>query len=367
VPINDQGGAVRIVLKDETCDVPDLDVEKPDNKILAVAYNLYKQGKVVVFVSKDINARLKADALGIRVADFEKQKVDFERLYTGWTERECPGSQIDALYANHRIPADGAELVPNEFVLLKDRENPKHTGLARYAAQEKSLVALASENLHPYGITPRNMEQSMAIELLLSDEVQLVTLVGRAGTGKTLLALACGLHKILREKRYERLLVSRPIMPLGQDIGYLPGTKEEKLSHWMQPIFDNLEYLFHQKGERKQGETQRNINALMDSGLLQLEALTYLRGRSIPSQYLIIDEAQNLTPHEIKTVVSRAGEDTKVILAGDPYQIDNPYLDANSNGLSYAVERMKGLDLSGHILLVKSERSTLASLAAERL
>jgi PhoH-like ATPase len=367
VPINESGGTVRITVNDQKCEVADLDMTKPDNKILAVACQLHSQGKPVVFVSKDINARLKADAMGIKVADFEKQKVDFERLYTGWREWGCEGSKIDALYANHRLPADGLALVPNEFVLLKDRDNPKHTGLARYLAPEKSLVTLASASLHPYGIEARNIEQSIAIELLLSDDVQLVTLVGRAGTGKTLLALACGLHKVVREKRYERLLVSRPIMPLGQDIGYLPGTKEEKLSHWMQPIFDNLEYLYQQKDERKQGGAQKRIQELMDSGVLDLEALTYIRGRSIPNDFLIVDEAQNLTPHEIKTIVSRAGEDTKVVLAGDPYQIDNPYLDANSNGLNYAAERMKGLELSGHILLTKSERSTLASLAAERL
>jgi PhoH-like ATPase len=322
----------------------------------------------VVFVSKDINARLKADAMGIRVMDFEKQKVDFERLYTGWVEWGCEGSQIDALYADRRLPPPaGLALVPNQFVMLKDRANPQHTGLARYVAREKCLKTLASESLQPFGLSARNLEQKMALELLLSDDVQLVTLVGRAGTGKTLLALACGLHKVIRERRYERMLVSRPIMPLGQDIGFLPGTKEEKISHWMLPIYDNLEYLFHQRGERKQGEVQKKIADLIASGLLDLEALTYIRGRSVPSDFVLVDEAQNLTPHEIKTVVSRAGEDTKVILAGDPYQIDNPYLDANSNGLSYAVERMKGLDLFGHVMLQKSERSTLASLAAERL
>ncbi len=368
VPINDQGGTVRITLKDESCDVADLDMTKPDNRILSVACHLHTQGKPVVFVSKDINARLKADAMGIRVADFEKQKVDFEHMFTGWREWECDGAKIDALYADRRIPADDLQLSPNEFVLLKNRRNPKHTGLARYLDREKMLVTLYHESVNPYGITPRNAEQAMAIELLLSDEVQLVTLVGRAGTGKTLLALACGLHKVVREHRYERLLVSRPIMPLGQDIGYLPGTKEEKLRHWMQPIYDNLEFLFQQKAERKQqGEARKRIEGFINSNVLELDALTYIRGRSIPGQYMIVDEAQNLTPHEVKTIVSRAGEDTKVVLAGDPYQIDNPYLDANSNGLSYTAERMKGLSLSGHMLLNKSERSTLASLAADRL
>lgn len=367
VPINDQGGTVRITVEDEACKVTQLDPNKPDNKILAVACHLHMEGKPVVFVSKDINARLKADALGIKVADFEKQKVDFERLYTGWREWDCSGSQIDAFYANRRLPAELPDLNPNEFVLMKDRQDHKHTALARYVASQNALVPLVTENFRPLGISARNLEQTMAIELLMDDEVKLVTLVGRAGTGKTLLALACGLHKVLREHRYERLLVSRPIMPLGQDIGYLPGTKEEKLTHWMRPIFDNLEYLFQQKAERKPAQAEQRIEELLRSGILELEAMTYIRGRSIPNGYLIVDEAQNLTPHEIKTVVSRAGEDTKVVLAGDPYQIDNPYLDANSNGLTYAADRMKGLELSGHVLLAKSERSTLASLAAERL
>jgi len=194
-----------------------------------------------------------------------------------------------------------------------------------------------------------------------------VTLVGQAGTGKTLLAVAAGLHKVLKEKRYERLLVSRPIMPLGQDIGFLPGTKEEKLSHWMQPIFDNLKYLLHHKAERGPGDTEKRIEELLNSRVVELEALTYIRGRSIPNQFIIVDEAQNLTPHEIKTIVSRAGEDSKVVLTGDPYQIDNPYLDASSNGLTYAAERMKGQPLFGHITLEKSERSPLASAAAEML
>ncbi len=205
----------------------------------------------------------------------------------------------------------------------------------------------------------------MAINILCDPEVDLVTLVGRAGTGKTLLALACGLAQIMGDPRYEKVLVSRPIMPLGRDIGYLPGTKEEKLAHWMMPIYDNLGYLLTLKGAR--GEVSKKVDDFLRSGMIEIEALTYIRGRSIPRQFMIVDEAQNLTPHEVKTIISRAGEGTKIVLTGDPYQIDNPYLDASSNGLTYTAERLKGRSLVGHIMLTRSERSDIASLAADAL
>ena len=201
----------------------------------------------------------------------------------------------------------------------------------------------------------------MALDLLMDDGIKLVTLVGQAGTGKTLLALAAGLKKTVDEHAYKRMLVSRPVIPMGKDIGYLPGTKEEKLINWMKPIYDNLEYILTIRRKKD------HIESLIDSDFLQLEALTYMRGRSIPNQFIVIDEAQNLTPHEIKTVVSRAGNHTKMVLTGDPYQIDNPYLDSSSNGLSYTVEKMKGPDMFGHIMLTRNERSNLASLAAELL
>jgi PhoH-like ATPase len=203
----------------------------------------------------------------------------------------------------------------------------------------------------------------MAIELLLDDSVSLVSLVGKAGTGKTLLALAAGLEKVFEKKSYGRLLASRPVMPLGKDIGFLPGDKEEKLSHWMKPLFDNLELISSQNGKPE----FKSVESIMKSGKIEIEAITYIRGRSLPKQYIIIDEAQNLTPHEIKTIVSRAGKDTKVVLTGDPYQIDTPYLDSDSNGLTYLVEAFKGVSLFGHVTLEKSERSELAELAAELL
>jgi len=256
-------------------------------------------------------------------------------------------------------------LLPNEFVLLKDSANKQHTALGKRAKVEGEIVPLSSAEVKPYGISPRNLQQAIALELLLLDKVQLVTLVGRAGTGKTLLALATGLHKVVRERQYERLFVTRPIMPLGKDIGYLPGTKDEKLANWMGPIFDNLKLLLRTKAA--DASVDKSIEELQEAGRLEMEALTYIRGRSIPGQFILVDEAQNLTPHEVKTIISRAGEDTKMVLTGDPYQIDNPYLDSSSNGLTYTAEGMKGEEIFGHITLEKSERSDLASIAAERL
>jgi PhoH-like ATPase len=212
------------------------------------------------------------------------------------------------------------------------------------------------------------MEQRAALELLMDPEVSLVSLIGQAGTGKTLLALAAGMANTLKSSRYEKLLVSRPVIPLGRDIGYLPGTKDEKMQLWMQPIFDNLAYLMGlTNGGKQEAAAELGIKRLLKEDRLELEALTYIRGRSISRQYVIIDEAQNLTPHEVKTIISRAGEGTKMVLTGDPEQIDNPYLDASSNGLSYTVERLKGQEACGHITLIRSERSHLASLAAEYL
>jgi PhoH-like ATPase len=360
VPL-DNGGKLRIIMHIEPRPILNISPNERDNRILMVAYDLQQKGNQVIFVSKDINARVKADALGIKAVDFEKQKVDIERLYSGWKELEITSSEIDNFYEKKFISIKEEGLFPNQYVLLKDRKEEKHTALGRYNVAQKGATPLKSDLGDVWGIKPRNKEQAMALDLLLDSNIKLVTLVGQAGTGKTLLALAAGLKKTVDEHGYKRMLVSRPVIPMGKDIGYLPGTKEEKLVNWMQPIFDNLEYILT---IRKRKE---HVEDLIECDLLQLEALTYMRGRSIPNQFIIIDEAQNLTPHEIKTVVSRAGNNTKMVLTGDPYQIDNPYLDSSSNGLSYAVERMKGQEMFGHVTLTKNERSGLASLAAELL
>lgn len=340
--------------------------DTPDNRIIATAYALHKKGgRKVVFVTKDINARIKGDALGLTVVDFEKQKVNFDELYSGWTEIQVEHGEIDRFYQKGVCAPPQDDLYPHEGIKLVSRDDPKHAALGRYESRERQVVRLKNQDRTIFGIQARNLEQEFALEFLLDDRVQLVTLIGKAGTGKTLLALAAALHKTLREKRYERILVSRPIIPLGRDIGYLPGSKEEKLENWMLPIFDNLEFLLEVKKPAEKPE--KRIKELLDGGTITLEALTYIRGRSISGHYVIVDEAQNLTPHEVKTIISRAGEGSKLVLTGDPYQIDNPYLDSSSNGLTYVAEKMKGQDLFAHVTLTRSERSSLASIAAELL
>jgi len=364
------GGVLMIYTETGRCIDPGLDMRVPDNRILAVAYTLLQKGEKVIFVSKDINARLKADALGIEVMDFEKQKVNIDELYTGQRELPVPGSVVDAFYRQKGVSLPGLSLMPNEFVLLRDEEDEKHTALGRSGEGER-LIPLREEYEKVWNIQARSKEQRMAFELLMDPAVQLVTLVGRAGTGKTLLALAAALECTISLKRYDRILVSRPIIPLGKDLGFMPGDKDEKLAHWMQPIFDNLTYLMGDGQKRKEREhdesARQKVDKLLAGHVVEMEALTYIRGRSIPRQMVIVDEAQNLTPHEVKTIISRAGEGTKMILTGDPYQIDNPYLDSSSNGLTYAAERLKEQKLHGHITLLKSERSALAAVAADYL
>jgi len=382
VPVKETGGVVRIVLEEEQRLCPHLTANTADNRIICCAWALQQQDPTlrVVFISKDINARIKSDTLGIQTEDFEAQKVDFERLYTGWREVEVPEATISKLYAEKQLQlALDPPLIAHEFVLLKDEGEPTHTALGRYKADAGVIVPVRPRRSPVFGIMPRNLQQTMALDLLLDDSIKLVTLIGAAGTGKTLLAIAAGMTKTLNEQVYQKLLCARPIMPLGRDIGYLPGGKDEKLTAWMQPIFDNMAYLLSNRlsggGEGQPGAghaaspstVEQRIQQLVDSGQVVMEPLTYIRGRSIPNQFMIVDESQNLTPHEVKTIASRVGEGTKLILTGDPTQIDNPYLDSSSNGLSYLVERLKGRGLVGHVTLAKSERSELASLVASAL
>jgi PhoH-like ATPase len=366
--IMENGGVLKVSASREEIPRSSIDLSIPDNMIIAAAYNLKQQGERSIFVSKDINARIKADALAIEVMDFEKEKADFDTLFTGWREIPVPAAVVDDFYRNELVTLDGEEFVPNEFVLLVDEGNPKHTGIGR-ALDAHRLRHLSSNFDSVWKVKPHSKEQRMALELLLDPEVDLVTLIGQAGTGKTLLALAAGLAATLVDRRYEKLLVSRPVIPLGRDIGYLPGSKDEKMKLWMQPIFDNLSYLMGlQHHGRDEGETTlQTINRLIKEDQVELEALTYIRGRSISRQYVVVDEAQNLTPHEVKTIISRVGEGTKMVMTGDPQQIDNPYLDSSSNGLTYTVERLKGREGCGHVTLTRSERSRLSSLAADYL
>src|SRR6476619_4482968 len=258
------------------------------------------------------------------------------------------------------------QYAPNQYLLLKDQQNPSHTALGRVNTGKGRVVPLLRSGKDGvWGIRPRNMEQSFALDLVLNDEIKLVSLVGKAGTGKTLMAIAAGLNKVTEESVYQKLLVSRPIFPLGRDIGYLPGDVEQKLNPWMQPIFDNVEFMMNlSRADKKAG---RGYHELIDLGILEIEPLTYIRGRSIPNQFIIVDEAQNLTPHEVKTIITRVGESTKIVLTGDPYQIDNPYVDATSNGLTTIVEKFKEEGVAGHVTMAKGERSALAELAANLL
>lgn len=331
-----------------------------DNRIIMAAYLLQEQGEKVVFVSKDFAARIKAEAIGLEAEDYENLKYSYEAVYKGIQNIEVPKSEIDLFYKDGRIDIPNLKCRPNEYFVMT---SPEHSSaLGKYDPHHGNIEALIKQT-HIWGIKPRNVEQRCAMDLLLRDDIKLVTMVGPAGTGKTLLALACGMRKVFDEGNYSRILVSRPIMPLGRDIGYLPGTKEEKLLPWMQPIYDNLDFLCACTG----GEASETLKWVMDSKKIEMEAVTYIRGRSLPKMYIIIDEAQNLTPHEVKTIISRAGEGTKVILAGDPTQIDNPYLDKDSNGLSFTIGKFMDHKIYGHIFLDKTERSELAALAAEVL
>ncbi len=358
-----QGGKLFVLVDDYVDELPrGLAGDIPDNRILAAGLHLKNAHVDVVFVTKDINARVKGDALGVVSEDLQRSTVNFEELYTGWLELDVPDEAVDAFYRGQPV-TPAAPLVPNQGVLLRAAGNPKHTALGIFRAESGRIEPLQHDGARPWGLQPLNLQQHFALELLMRPDIQLVTMLGQAGTGKTLLALAVGLHKVAEEKRYRKIMVSRPIMPLGRDIGYLPGSKDEKLESWMEPIYDNLQWLVDPELEK----TGDKVQYLFDAGIIEVEAVTYIRGRSLPKLYIIIDEAQNLTPHEVKTVVSRAGSESKVILTGDAYQIDNPYLDASSNGLTYLVERFKGETIYGHITLAKSERSELASLAARLL
>jgi PhoH-like ATPase len=338
-----------------------------DNRILATALEVKQKNKdkPTVFVTKDIALRIRADALGVSVEDYEADKADESEHYTGVVEVDTDGEQIDAFYRDGYVNLWDPSWSPNQFVIIRNRENASHTALGKVAWDQKRVEPILRLKDGMWGIRPRNKEQSFACDLLMNDDIKLVTLIGRAGTGKTLLAVAAGLQKVTEENVFQKLLVSRPVMPLGKDIGFLPGDVEEKMSPWMQPIYDNVEFLMGlSQRDKKSG---RGHHELIDMGIIEIEPLTYIRGRSIPNQYMIVDEAQNLTPHEVKTILTRAGDNTKIVLAGDPYQIDNPYVDAMNNGLVYVMNHFRQQRIAGHVTLSKGERSDLAELAANIL
>lgn len=330
-----------------------------DNRIIMAAYLLHEKGENVVFVSKDLAARIKAEAIGIEAKDYENLKFSYDAIYKGIRKIETTKHEIDLFYKDNQIALpDIPDCHPNEYFVMT---SPEHSSAVAKFDPQQNLLKPLLKSTNTWGIKPKNVEQRCAMDLLLRDDIKLVTLLGPAGTGKTLIALACGLRKVFDEGLYSRILISRPIVPLGRDIGYLPGTKEEKLLSWMQPIYDNLEFLCDSTGT----EANETLKWVMESKKIEMEAVTYIRGRTLPKMYMIIDEAQNLTPHEIKTIVSRAGEGTKVVLTGDPTQIDNPYLGEDSNGLTYVVGKFSDKKIFGHVFLEKTERSELAAIAAE--
>ena len=342
-----------------------------DNRILGIAKNLSleedakENGRNVILVSKDILMRVKADVLGLLAEDFLSDRVINEnQMYSGFIELNVSQADINTFYAAGEIAAPANvvnSLYLNQFIILKCTEMSSLSAIGMVSGHERKIKKLRYNQEHVWGIKPRNVQQHMAIELLLRSDIQLVTLTGKAGTGKTLLALASGLLQTEDLGEYNKLLVARPIVPMGKDLGFLPGEKEEKLRPWMQPIYDNLEFLFNTK---KPGELDSILAGLHS---IEVEALTYIRGRSLPDSFIIMDEAQNLTKHEVKTILTRVGERSKIILLGDPAQIDHPYLDEWNNGLTYVLEKFKNESIAGHVNLVKGERSGLAQLAADLL
>jgi PhoH-like ATPase len=364
-----QGGRLRVIFSGAAnLELLPQELRTPtvDNQILAMALNEAGRERLpVMVVTKDINLRIKAHAVGLRAEDYETDKVSYDELYSGTREVDVEGAAIDRFYRDRRLPSPAEGLFPNECLTLRNPGSDQHCAIGRFEHEGAQVVPLAE--MPPegaWGIHPRNREQKFALELLLNPRIHLVTLVGRAGTGKTLLAIAAGLHCVTEEQQYSRLLVSRPVFPMGRDLGFLPGDVEEKLAPWMQPIYDNIDLILSggETWKKKQG-----YQDVKEMGILEVEPLTYIRGRTIPRQFLLVDEAQNLTPHEVKTIITRAGEGTKIVLTGDPEQIDNPYIDASSNGLTYVVERFKRVPIAGHMTLVRGERSKLAEFSSQLL
>jgi PhoH-like ATPase len=387
----DNGGILRIVFLPEVQLLPhELKEEVPDNKIILTALVLKDQGHQVRFISKDISARVKADVLGIEAVDYKKG-VPEEKFYKGWREYSVPASVLKKDFPKQLEEIAQEKLSLNEFVWLKSKNNPYNYRVFRYVGNH-SFRSVHKPHFK-WKLEPHNAQQLMALDLLLDPSIEFVSLVGAAGTGKTFLALLAGLHQVLVQDDYERILISRPVVPLGQDIGYLPGDIQEKLRSWMQPMYDNMDLIMHtaaqgipqytvedhdkkikkkaKKGKPNNKENQsfklRSLDDLIKHNKISLEAITYMRGRSIPFQFIIIDEVQNLNPHEVKTLITRVGQGSKIIVTGDPYQIDSPYLDFSSNGLVVASNKFKGQRLFGSVYLSVSERSELSRLANELL
>lgn len=337
-----------------------------DNRILELALQVQKARPKLptILVSKDINLRIKADAIGLPAEDYETGRVQIQDLYTGMAELTVSPQRIADFRAKGELDVSNERaLFPSEYCTLIDDSNPKRSVLSKADATGKRLIPIIDAREGVWGIKPKNREQHFALDALLDDRVKLVTLMGKAGTGKTLMAMAAGLKKTVVDREFRRLVVARPTISMGKELGFLPGSLEEKLNPWMQPIHDALELL----SDLNMGQDSRRSTDLMRSGMIVVEALSYIRGRSIANQFMVIDEAQNLTPLEVKTIITRVGHGTKIVFTGDPYQIDNPYVDSASNGFNYIVSKFQGQPIAAHVELQRGERSELAELAANVL
>jgi len=367
VKLSGASGILRVRAFDKTFMPEGLNPNDADNQIITVGLaerSRYKRKKVIL-VTKDINMRVKCDSLGFPSEDYKTDKVlsDQSEMYSGFDKHLVDDEFIDQFYIGKEkltLEPEEGNFYPNQYIMLVSNSNEKKTALAKFKNYNSPLININDCKGSAWGLKPRNKEQKFALDLLLDSNIPIVTITGQAGTGKTLLALAAGLEQVLEKSTYKKLIVSKPVQAMGsQDIGFLPGSLEEKMRPWLMPIQDNLDFLLNGKGN--------NMAHFFEDGTIEIEALTYIRGRSISNAYIIIDETQNLSPHEIKTIITRVGENTKIILTGDVEQIDNVYLDETSNGLTYAIEKFKTFDLSGHISLEKGERSKIATLAAKVL
>ena len=359
------GGHLRIIFNTQNGHTG-FDSKSVDSRIVAQAQAVQKANLKIptILVTKDINLRIKADALGLAAQDYETDRIYITDLYTGMMDMMVSAEKMTAFRANGELEITGdRKYFPNEYCTLIEEKNPKRTALTKFDASGTKLVPIIDCREGVWGIKPRNREQHFAFDALLDDRVKLVTLMGKAGTGKTLMAMAAGLKRTVLDREFRRVVVARPTISMGKEIGFLPGTMEEKLNPWMQPIHDALEML----SDLNMGNEHRRAADLMRSGSIVVEALSYIRGRSIAQQFMVIDEAQNLTPLEVKTIVTRVGHGTKIVFTGDPYQIDNPYVDSASNGFNYVVSKFREQPIAAHIELQKGERSELAEMAANLL
>ena len=360
-------GILKVVGADVHFLPPDMDASVPDNIIISAALRQREDNpdRKVVLVSRDINMRVICDSLGLLTEDYIKTKVikSQTELYSGFTSVLVDDEYIDQFYEDEEMFLDEQDFYPNQYIMLVSNLNEKKTALARYIGPDEPLLKIGSMRDGNWGVKARNKEQSFSFDLLMDPSVSIVSLVGKAGSGKTLCAVAAGLKQVLEGKReyeplYKKLVISRPVMPMGKDIGFLPGTMQEKMAPWLAPIQDNLKFLM---GDHT------TLEMYMNKKVIEMEALTYIRGRSIANAFIIIDEAQNLSVHEIKTILTRVGEGTKIVLTGDIEQLDNIYIDETSNGLVHAVEKFKDFPIAGHVSLQKGERSKVATIAANVL